>query len=175
MLVLDCFFGRCRKPSCEGCLFRVVRSLRLMLKSRAMDKCKDESIDTEGIWKNDVEAALAAEKASSSASATSSVTESKPPSRKRKKRLLAPREDVPWFPVINPDLCNGCGDCKVLCRPGVFEPGPPDPAGIQRPKLVVAHPYKCLVLCDRCVPVCTSGGIKLPPKEDFEKFVEYVD
>ena len=39
MLVLDCFFGRCRKPSCDGCLFKVVRSLRLTLKSRAMDKC----------------------------------------------------------------------------------------------------------------------------------------
>jgi NAD-dependent dihydropyrimidine dehydrogenase PreA subunit len=94
---------------------------------------------------------------------------------KKKKRLLVPREEIPWYPTIKPDLCNGCGDCKVLCKPGVFELGPPDPTGVQRPKLVVANPYKCLVLCTRCVPICTSGAITLPPAEEFEKFVEYID
>lgn len=167
MLVLDCFFGRCEKPSCDGCLCRPVRSLRLTLKSRAMQKCQDESVDTEGVWKKEVESVLAHHKAPEKSQ--------QQPALKRKKRLLAPREEIPWFPTINPDLCNGCADCKVLCKPGVFEPGPPDPEGIHRPKFLVAHPYNCLVLCDRCVPICTSGAIKLPPKEDFEKYVEYVD
>ncbi|MBM3422372.1 MAG: ferredoxin family protein [Chlorobi bacterium] len=167
MLVFDCFFGRCEKPSCDGCLFRPVRSLRLALKSRAMQKCQDESVDTEGVWKKEVESVLVHHKAPEKSQ--------QPPALKRKKRLLAPREEIPWFPTINPDLCNGCADCKVLCKPGVFEPGPPDPEGIHRPKFLVAHPYNCLVLCDRCVPICTSGAIKLPPKEDFEKYVEYVD
>ncbi|MGB0130475.1 4Fe-4S dicluster domain-containing protein [Chlorobium sp.] len=164
MLVFDCFFGRCEKPSCDGCLFMPVRSLRLRLKSRAMQQCEDDSVDTDGVWKKEVESVLAAR-----------VPETKLPSAKRKKRLLAPREEIAWFPTIKADLCNGCADCKVLCRPGVFEPGPPDPEGIHRPKFLVAHPYKCLVLCDRCVPICTSGAIKLPPKEDFEKYIEYVD
>ena len=170
MLVFDCFFGRCSKPSCDGCAFRMVRSLRLTLKSRAMDKCEDESVDSSGVWKKE-----GVVQASIQNPAPSPAPVSKQTGKKRKKRLLVPREDIPWYPTINPDLCNGCGDCKVLCKPGVFEPGPPDPAGIQRPKFVVAHPYKCLVLCDRCVAVCTSGGIMLPPKEDFEKYVEYVD
>ena len=164
MLVFDCFFGRCEKPSCDGCLFMPVRSLRLRLKSRAMQQCEDDSVDTDGVWKKEVESVLAAR-----------APEMKLPSAKRKKRLLAPREEIAWFPTIKADLCNGCADCKVLCRPGVFEPGPPDPEGIHRPKFLVAHPYKCLVLCDRCVPICTSGAIKLPPKEDFEKYIEYVD
>ncbi len=164
MLVFDCFFGRCEKPSCDGCLLKPVRSFRLTLKSRAMEKCEDDSVDTEGVWKKQVESVLAG-----------NAPEAKQPSVKRKKRLLAPREEIAWFPTINPDLCNGCADCKVLCKPGVFEPGPPDPEGIHRPKFLVAHPYKCLVLCDRCVPICTSGAIKLPPKEDFEKYIEYVD
>ncbi|MGB8246473.1 MAG: ferredoxin family protein [Chlorobium sp.] len=164
MLVFDCFFGRCEKPSCDGCLFMPVRSLRLRLKSRAMQQCEDDSVDTDGVWKKEVESVLAAR-----------APETKLPSAKRKKRLLAPREEIAWFPTIKADLCNGCADCKVLCRPGVFEPGPPDPEGIHRPKFLVAHPYKCLVLCDRCVPICTSGAIKLPPKEDFEKYIEYVD
>ncbi|NTV97771.1 MAG: ferredoxin family protein [Chlorobiaceae bacterium] len=164
MLVIDCFFGRCEKPSCDGCIFKPVRSLRLMLKSRSMARCDDDTVDTEGVWKKEVEGVLAQRAA-----------ETKQPTIRRKKRLLAPREDIPWYPTINPDLCNGCADCKVLCKPGVFEPGPPDPTGIHRPKYLVAHPYKCLVLCDRCVPICTSGAIRMPKKEDFEKFVEYVD
>ncbi len=164
MLVLDCFFGRCEKPSCDGCLFKPVRSLRLFLKSRSMERFEEDSVDTEEAWKKEVASVLG-----------NKAPDSKPSSSKRKKRLLAPREDIPWFPTINPDLCNGCADCKVLCKPGVFEPGPPDPEGIHRPKFLVAHPYQCIVLCDRCVSICTSGAIKLPPKEDFEKFVEYVD
>ncbi len=94
---------------------------------------------------------------------------------KKKKRLTVPREEIPWYPTIKPELCNGCGDCRVLCRPGVFELGPPDPAGIHRPKLVVANPYNCVVLCTRCVPICTSGAITLPPAADFQQYVEYVD
>jgi NAD-dependent dihydropyrimidine dehydrogenase PreA subunit len=103
------------------------------------------------------------------------VTLQKEDATKKRKRLLAPREEIAWYPTIKPELCNGCGDCKVLCKPGVFELGEPDPAGICRPKLIVAHPYKCLVLCNRCVPICTSGAIIMPRQEDFEQFVEYVD
>ncbi|MEC9486111.1 MAG: ferredoxin family protein [Prosthecochloris sp.] len=165
MLVFDCFFGRCEKPSCDGCLLKPVRSLRVMLKSRSMGDFEEDVPQTDEAWKKEVEKVLAGKSAHTKPQA----------SGKRKKRLLVPREEIPWYPTINPDLCNGCADCKVLCKPGVFEPGPPDPEGIHRPKFLVAHPYNCIVLCDRCVPICTSGAIKLPPKEDFEKYVEYVD
>jgi NAD-dependent dihydropyrimidine dehydrogenase PreA subunit len=164
MLVLDCFFGRCPKPSCDGCSLRFVRSLRLALKSRAMDKCDNLAVDTSGTWEKP-------ETPPRTGDVAARVAE---PAKKRK-RLLAPREEIAWFPTIKPELCNGCGDCKVLCKPGVFELGPPDPTGVCRPKLVVGHPYKCLVLCTRCVPICTSGAIVMPPREEFEKFVEYVD
>lgn len=164
LLVLDCFFGRCSKPSCESCIFRLVRSLRLALKSRAMQKQEESSSGAVGSW-DKPEAAMIPARA----------TLPKQDAMKKRKRLLAPREEIAWFPTIKPELCNGCGDCKVLCKPGVFELGAPDPTGIHRPKLIVAHPYKCLVLCSRCVPVCTSGAIVLPPKEEFEHFVEYLD
>jgi NAD-dependent dihydropyrimidine dehydrogenase PreA subunit len=164
MLIFDCFFGRCEKPSCDGCGLGFVRSLRLALKSRSMNKNEASCVDPDDSWKKAVETTLAGKSpAANKASA------------KRKKRLLVPREEIPWYPIIKPELCNGCGDCKVLCKPGVFEPGEPDPTGIHRPKLVVAHPMNCLVLCDRCVPICTSGAIVLPKKEDFEKYVEYLD
>ena len=164
MLVLDCYFGRCTKPSCNGCALGPVRSLRLWLKSRAMEK-KEDSFVAPGSW----------EKPETVTLPSSQTTQQKPDTTKKRKRLTAPREEIAWYPVIKPELCNGCGDCKVLCKPGVFELGEPDPTGVCRPKLIVGHPFKCLVLCNRCVPICTSGAIKLPPKEEFEHFVEYLD
>lgn len=161
MLVFDCFFGRCLKPSCDGCALRLVRSLRLVLKSRAMKRNEDASVVPVGSW----------EQPKVETSSVKTVTQKQDTTKKRK-RLLAPREEIAWYPTIKPELCNGCGDCKVLCKPGVFELGEPDPTGIHRPKLIVAHPYKCLVLCTRCVPICTSGAIKMPNPKDFEHFVE---
>ncbi|MEI6639917.1 MAG: ferredoxin family protein [Chlorobium sp.] len=164
MLLLDCFFGRCAKPSCDGCALGLVRSLRLALKSRAMQRQENSSVAPVGSWEKPETVTQHAR-----------ITHPKQDTAKKRKRLLAPREEIAWYPVIKPELCNGCGDCKVLCKPGVFELGEPDPTGICRPKLIVAHPYKCLVLCNRCVPICTSGAIVLPPKEKFEHFVEYLD
>lgn len=161
MLILDCFFGKCEKPTCDGCGLIAVRNLRRALKARSMDAGDDTSDE---VWKKAVEQTLAGTPHASNKAAPM-----------RKKKLLVPREDIPWYPTIKPDLCNGCGDCKVLCKPGVFEVGPPDPTGVQRPKLLVGHPYNCIVLCDRCVPICTSGAITLPKKKDFEKYVEYLD
>jgi len=164
LLVLDCFFGRCSKPSCERCAFRLVRSLRIALKSRAMQKKEDSSVEAVGSWDKPETATLHAK-----------VMHQQQDALKKRKRLLAPREEIAWYPTIKQELCNGCGDCKVLCKPGVFELGEPDPTGIHRPKLIVAHPYHCLVLCSRCLPICTSGAIVLPPKKEFEHFVEYLD
>ena len=28
-----------------------------------------------------------------------------------------PREQIPWFPSIAPELCNDCGACLETCRP----------------------------------------------------------
>ncbi|TCD48019.1 4Fe-4S binding protein [Chlorobium sp. N1] len=92
---------------------------------------------------------------------------------RQKKRLTAPREEIAWFPVIDAELCNGCGECESLCRPGVFAPAPA--AGAGRPKMTVANPFNCVVLCTRCVPRCPSGAITLPEAADFEHFVELVN
>ncbi|NTW82067.1 MAG: ferredoxin family protein [Chlorobiaceae bacterium] len=95
----------------------------------------------------------------------------------KKKRLLAPREEIAWFPVIESELCNGCEACADFCRPGVFEPGQADLASevVRKPKMTVANPYNCVVLCTRCEPVCPSGAITLPRRKAFEHFVGYVD
>jgi NAD-dependent dihydropyrimidine dehydrogenase PreA subunit len=96
---------------------------------------------------------------------------------KKRKRLLVAREDIAWFPTIDTALCNGCEACADLCRPGVFETGPPDngSTAVLRPRMRVMNPYNCQVLCTRCEPVCPTGAITLPRPGDFERFVEYVD
>lgn len=95
----------------------------------------------------------------------------------KKKRLLAPREQIAWFPTIDAEACNGCGECAEFCRPGVFGFGLPDADAevVRRPKMQVANPYRCLVLCTRCEPVCPSGAITLPDIGEFGKYVEYVE
>jgi|UniRef100_Q3ATN2 NAD-dependent dihydropyrimidine dehydrogenase PreA subunit len=102
-------------------------------------------------------------------SATTNTSNSTNTPRKRK-RLLAPREEIPWFPTLDLLVCNGCADCIVYCKPGVFELD--EKKGVKRPKVKITNPFKCLVLCTRCVPICTSGAIKLPNPKDFEHFVE---
>jgi NAD-dependent dihydropyrimidine dehydrogenase PreA subunit len=95
----------------------------------------------------------------------------------KKKRLLVPREQIAWFPTIESEACNGCGECADFCRPGVFGLGDPedDAAVVRRPKMQVANPLNCLVLCTRCEPVCPSGAITLPEPEAFGKYVEWVE
>ena len=92
---------------------------------------------------------------------------------KKKRRLLLPREEIAWFPDLDATLCNGCSDCEIFCKPGVFAHG--EPEGDKRAKMTVANPDNCVVQCTRCEPLCPSGAISLPSPEDFEKFVEYVD
>jgi len=36
---------------------------------------------------------------------------------KKKRRLLVPREEIAWFPEIDTEICNGCGDCEEMCKP----------------------------------------------------------
>ncbi len=95
----------------------------------------------------------------------------------KKKRLLVPREQIAWFPTIDAEACNGCGACAEFCRPGVFELTPPDADAtvVRRPKMQVANPYQCIVLCTRCEPVCPSGAITLPDPVAFGKYVELID
>ncbi|HHE07359.1 MAG TPA: 4Fe-4S ferredoxin, partial [Chlorobaculum parvum] len=54
-------------------------------------------------------------------------------------------------------------------------PAEENAAVVKRPKMTVANPMNCLVLCTRCEPVCPSGAITLPDPREFERFVECVD
>ena len=69
-----------------------------------------------------------------------------------------PREQIPWFPTISSELCDGCGACIQLCTNGVYEK---DDNG----KVIVVEPFLCIVECSSCISVCDPKAILFPPQQ----------
>jgi len=95
--------------------------------------------------------------------------------KKRRGRLTAPRQEIPWFPTIDPDSCNSCLSCYDYCPKDVFASAKAEEGLRRRPKMEVVNPYQCIVLCSACENICAAGAISFPEKVDFEKYVEYYD
>jgi len=74
-----------------------------------------------------------------------------------------PREQIPWFPTIATDLCNGCGLCLKLCTYGALGSTPDG-------KIEVVDPFKCLVGCSSCATVCKPKAITFPPRTMLDAF-----
>lgn len=74
-----------------------------------------------------------------------------------------PREQIPWFPTVALDLCNGCGACLELCPSGVFELGPDG-------EVMVVEPFRCEVGCSSCTKVCVPKAITFPPRAILDAF-----
>jgi len=75
-----------------------------------------------------------------------------------------PREEVPWFPTIREDLCDGCKICFDFCPHDVFE------WDDNRNLPVVTYPFNCIVGCSACAPRCAPDAIVFPPRSMLEKF-----
>ncbi len=74
-----------------------------------------------------------------------------------------PREEIPWFPTVEEDLCNGCRVCLEFCPYGVFE------WDEESETVRVADPYNCYVGCSTCASKCAPGAIVFPPREMLER------
>lgn len=74
-----------------------------------------------------------------------------------------PREQIPWFPTVSADLCNGCGNCLEVCPKDVFEM---DDAG----KAVVVEPFLCIVGCCFCKSACDPEAILMPMREMLDQY-----
>ena len=72
--------------------------------------------------------------------------------------LGLPRDTIAWYPIIDQDLCSGCGECGEFCGNGVFAMN--EAAGIME----VVAPMNCVVLCDKCALTCPSEAIHFPDK-----------
>ena len=66
-----------------------------------------------------------------------------------------PREEVPWFPTIKEDLCDGCKICFDFCPHGVFE------WDNSRNLPIVKYPYNCIIGCSACAYLCPTGAITI--------------
>jgi NAD-dependent dihydropyrimidine dehydrogenase PreA subunit len=74
-----------------------------------------------------------------------------------------PREQIPWFPSVNADLCDGCGKCLSLCASKALAPADSD-------KVKVDDPFRCVVGCSSCANICKPGAITFPPRSMLEAY-----
>jgi len=75
-----------------------------------------------------------------------------------------PREEIPWFPTIREELCDGCKVCLKFCSFGVYE------YVEETNKVKVANPFNCEVGCSTCALKCKPEAIVFPPLEILKAF-----
>ncbi len=67
-----------------------------------------------------------------------------------------PRQEIPWFPTVDPQACIGCSLCFVTCGRGVYD--------MRERKAVAIEPYECMVGCTTCALVCPTEAIVFPDR-----------
>ncbi len=75
---------------------------------------------------------------------------------------LEPPKELRGKPVINPDLCIGCGACAEACPPNAITVSTDYAEGVRKVRIF----YGRCIFCGRCWEVCPEGAIKLT--NDFE-------
>lgn len=67
-----------------------------------------------------------------------------------------------WYPVIDYERCNHCGECLEFCLFDVFENDP------NNGKVVVSSPLTCKDKCPACARVCQSKALIFAKHESSE-------
>lgn len=70
-----------------------------------------------------------------------------------------PREEVPWFPKVDPSRCEGCSSCVEFCSQRVFE--------FFDGKSQVVRPLNCIVGKASCRAFCPDNAISFPTKNEL--------
>ena len=79
-----------------------------------------------------------------------------------------PREEIPWYPVIDVDARIGCGTCVTSCGRDVYR------FDFEAKKAVVANPMNCMVACQTCANTCPSRAISFPAEDEILRMEDLV-
>lgn len=74
-----------------------------------------------------------------------------------------PRDDIPWFPKVDPKKCSGCSSCVEFCSQGVFT---------FDGKSHVAKPYNCVVGKSSCRAFCPERAITFPTQAELKGIIQ---
>jgi len=74
-----------------------------------------------------------------------------------------PREQIPWFPTVSAQLCNGCGKCLEICPKDVFRM-------TEKQVVEVVEPFACIVGCCFCKSACDPQAILMPQKSMLDQY-----
>lgn len=74
-----------------------------------------------------------------------------------------PREQIPWFPTVSVQLCNGCGKCIEICPKEVFKM-------TEEQVVEVVEPFACIVGCCFCKSACDPQAILMPQKSMLDQY-----
>ncbi len=66
---------------------------------------------------------------------------------------------VSWFPVVDHERCQRCGQCASFCLFGVYSLAP-------ERSVTVARPEACKTNCPACARVCPSAAIMFPKHDE---------
>jgi len=139
--------GRAEKVCVVGCEARAVR----WLLHRAGVEVKGDRVEVFNLKEQRPEAVVAAiqEKCKGQDAEWSLEEAGKMPATEDK------ADWVPWFPVIDYEVCSGCKSCLNFCLFGVF--------GVSEGgEVVVERPERCKTNCPACARVCPTGAIMFP-------------
>jgi NAD-dependent dihydropyrimidine dehydrogenase PreA subunit len=75
------------------------------------------------------------------------------------KYMNIPREEIPWFPTIDENLCTNCEACIEFCANGVY--------ALDDVQTHIVAPFNCVVGCSGCETLCTPGAIRFPDMGEF--------
>lgn len=75
-----------------------------------------------------------------------------------------PRKEIAWFPTVDHERCDGCGDCVTHCHHDAFS--------VVDGKPVVAKPENCVVGCKACGWICPIGAITHPSKGELREILK---
>jgi len=73
---------------------------------------------------------------------------------------------VPWYPVIDRDLCTGCGTCRDYCLFSVY--AATGAAAEPERRVRVAAPLNCKTGCPACARLCPTGALLFPFSPEAE-------